>query len=90
MNAILSINNMNDAVTAKLAVGKLVVQIEVTILWVRKEQSVLRHKLQMIQELGISTYGGGQVNKPRAMLAGEDEYADMPLMMVRETLNQMV
>ena len=28
------INNMNDAVTAKLAVGKLVVQIEFTILWV--------------------------------------------------------
>ena len=67
---------MNDAVTAKLAVGKLEVQIDVTIMWVRKEQSVLRHKLQMIQELGISTYGGGQVNKPRAMIAGEDEYED--------------
>ena len=40
------INNMNDAVTSKLAVTKLAVQIEVTILWVRKEQSVLRNKLQ--------------------------------------------
>ena len=67
---------MNDAVTAKLAVGKLEVQIDVTIMWVRKEQSVLRPTLQMIQELGISAYGGGQVNKPRAMLAGEDEYED--------------
>ena len=42
------INNRNDAVTAKLAVGKLAVQIDVTISWVRKEQSVLRHKLQLI------------------------------------------
>ena len=45
------INNMNDAVTAKLAVGKLAVQIEVTIKWVRNEQNVLTDKLQMIQEL---------------------------------------
>ena len=28
----------------------------------------------MIQELGMSAYGGGQVNKPRAMLAEEGEY----------------
>ena len=65
---------MYDAVTAKFAVGKLAVQIEVTISWVRKEQSVLRHKLQLIQELGMSAYGGGQVNKPRIMLAEEGEY----------------
>ena len=28
----------------------------------------------MIQELGMSAYGGGQVNKPRAMLAEEGKY----------------
>ena len=70
------ISNMNDAVTAKLGVGKLAVQIDVTISWVRKEQSVLRHKLQLIQELGMSAYGGSQVNKPRVMLADEGEYDD--------------
>ena len=67
------IHNMSNAVSAKLALGKLAVQIDVTIQWIRKEQSVLRHKLQLIQELGMSAYGG-QVSKPRIMRAEEGEY----------------
>ena len=61
--------------TAKLCVGKLA-QLEVTILWVQKEQSVLRNKLQMVQELVISAYDGCSIHKPRVMLTEEDEYAD--------------
>ena len=30
----------------------------------------------MLQELGISTYGGGSIHKPRVMLTEEDEYAN--------------
>ena len=52
-------SNLSDAVTAKLGEGKLAVQLEVTVLWVRKEQSVLRNKLQIVQLLWISAYGGG-------------------------------
>ena len=51
------ISSLSEAVSAKLGVGKLTVQLEVTILWVRKEQRVLREKLQMQQELGMSNYG---------------------------------
>ena len=65
--------NLSDAVSAKLGVGKLLVQLEVTILLVRKEQRVLRDKLQMQQELGISTYGGGLKPTARVMLTEEEE-----------------
>ena len=41
------ISNLREGVLAKLGVGKLSVQLDVTILWVRKEQRVLREKLQM-------------------------------------------
>ena len=33
-------------------------------------------KLQMVQELVISAYGGCSIHKPRVMLTEEDEYAD--------------
>ena len=56
--------------------GKLSVQQEVTILWVRKEQRVLREKLQMQHELGMSNYGGGNNPKMRQMMTEEDEYME--------------
>ena len=61
------ISTLSEAVSAKLGVRKLSVQLEVTVLWVRKEQRVLREKLQMQQELGMSNYGGGHNPKARVM-----------------------
>ena len=70
------ISNQSEAVSAKLGVGKLTVQLEVTILWVRKEQRFFREKLQMQQELGMSNYGGGHNPKTRLMMTEEKEYME--------------
>ena len=67
------ISHLSEAVSAKLGVRKLSVQQEVTILCVRKEQRVLREKLQMQHELGMSNYGGGSNPKMRQMMTEEEE-----------------